>query len=551
MVLNRKVAIGQKAGSLNAIGAGILRIKPSGKTTMVKIIIDNLNSKIVGYLDEEVQVQLDKVLSYKIKGAKYLLSVKRKQWDGVYHLYRRNFGQSFHSGLLSLVEEVLKINKVEYIRQDARIRPQQNILDLKFTPLPNFEPRDYQEFTIDRAIKATRGVLKVATGGGKTRIVSELIGRIKTAPFMFYVLTQDLMHQAHDVLSSTLNQKIGLVGGGEFDIQNINVCTIQTAVLSLNVENKKFNIDDYRFDEEDAEWSDKQLLGIEKMAQLRQVIGAAKGLYFDETHHAGAKTVREVLSASPHAFWRYGGSATPFREDGAEIMIQAMFGKKIVDISASYLIKNKYLIKPYILFDEIEHPDCMFSAYASIYKNCVSQNDKFNTHVADIANHLIRKGLSVLILVKQYLQGDFLKNLIPNTEFLTGKITNKDKRKQTIQDLRTGQRKCLVCTSLGDEGLDLPCLDAVLMAGGGASSTRVYQRIGRALRPSGSGKKKALVVYFEHKAKHLDKHARKAKKIMQAEPEFEIVDSGGPQFICHEIDEIMNLNPDKTSIENI
>ena len=249
---------------------------------MVKILIDNLYSKIIGYLPDEVQVQLDNVLSYKDKNAKYMKAVKMRRWDGVYRLYRRNSGQSFYSGLLSLVEEVLKLNNIAFIRQDARIRPAMNMPDLKFTPPPFFEVRDYQEFTIDRSIKATRGVLKVATGGGKTMIVTELISRLKTAPFMFYVLTEDLMHQAHEVLSTTLNEKIGLIGGGEFDLQKINVCTIQTAVRSINMGNKTFSIDDYKFDEDDMAWDEDQLVGVEKLEQLKRLIEATKGLYFDE-----------------------------------------------------------------------------------------------------------------------------------------------------------------------------------------------------------------------------------------------------------------------------
>lgn len=504
---------------------------------MVKIALNNLTSKIIGYLPEEVHSHLDKTLSYKMKNARYIPAVKNRKWDGVIHLYKQNQGQSFYSGLLSLVTEVLEENKIPYQKVDERVRPIQNLPHLVFSPPTGFEERDYQKFTIDRSLKMSRGILKIATGGGKTLIAAQIIAEIKTSPFMFYVLTEDLLRQAHEVLSSTLNEPIGIIGGGEFNIRNINVCTIQTAVRAIHA-GEKIKISDYQFDEDDI-WDKDDWLEPEKKEQLRKFIFGLKGVYNDETHHVASRTCREVMSASPNALWRFGGSATPYREDGAEIIIQAMFGKKIVDVSASYLIKKGYLVKPYIIFDPI-NDDCNLHSYPSVYKECVSENDTFNTRVANISKYLISKGLSVLILVQQYNQGNYIKKLLPtDIEFLTGKMS-RNSRKKSLQDIKEGKTKCIIGTTLFDEGVDCPCLDVVLMAGGGASSTRVYQRIGRTLRTKGT-KDKALVIYFEHDAKHLEKHAKKARRIMKEEPEFEIIKSSGGDYVFEDINQIYGL----------
>jgi superfamily II DNA or RNA helicase len=102
---------------------------------------------------------------------------------------------------------------------------------------------------------------------------------------------------------------------------------------------------------------------------------------------------------------------------------------------------------------------------------------------------------------------------------------------------------------LADEGVDIPTLDAVLLAGGGASSTRVHQRIGRTLRidrVSANPKDRSIVVYFEHHgAKYLDKHAKKARKIIKTESAFNIIDSAGPKYIKQEIDQIMGDRSNK------
>ena len=506
---------------------------------MIKIVVGNVHSKIVGILSTENHVALDHVLQYKIQNAKYMPNVKAKKWDGVIHLYNQHNGQSFYTGLLSLVREVLKEEKVEFEIVDRRERPPQNFPELTFTPPPNFENRAYQEFTIDRALKFTRGILSMATGSGKTLVTARLISQIKTYPFIFYVLTKDLMEQAHGVLSSCLNTPIGRIGDGEVDIKKITVCTIQTAVMALN-EGSSFKISDYVFDEEDV-WDEKGIEKAEDRERVKKLIRMANGVYFDEVHHVSSRTAKEVMVASINAYWKFGGSATPVREDGTSILIQALFGAKIVDINASYLIKQGDLVKPYIFMEPIDSKVNLHS-YQKIYESCIVKNEKFNKHVADTVNHLVGRGLSVLVLVQQYKQGEYLKDLIPNSEFITGKLSSA-KRLQYINDLRDG-KITLIATSLADEGLDAKGLDAVVMAGGGKSVTKINQRIGRALRKDKSAvnkKDRAVVIIYEHNAKYLDKHAKRIRSILKKEPEFVVMDSKGPNYINAEVDTILGV----------
>jgi superfamily II DNA or RNA helicase len=224
-----------------------------------------------------------------------------------------------------------------------------------------------------------------------------------------------------------------------------------------------------------------------------------------------------------------------------------MFGSKIVNISASYLIEHDWLVKPYILLESISS-EAGWKSYAKVYENSIVKNDPFNIHVAKTANHLVSRGLSTLVLVQQYPQGDYLKELIPNCEFVSGRMSSA-KRKQSIQDLRDKKNMCMIATTLADEGLDIPTLDAALLAGGGASATRVNQRIGRTLRKDKSkSKDKSIVIIYEHDAKHLDKHAKKVRRILKREKEFKLLDSKGPDFICGEIDSILGIKSSNHSV---
>jgi len=678
---------------------------------MVKIIVGNVYSKIAGFLPSNVVSDLTVSLSYKIQGARYIPSVIDNKWDGVIRLYLKNQGQSFYTGLMALVREILKKNNIQYEMIDRRVRPEQNLLNLIFTPPRNYSSREYQEFTIDRALKFTRGILSVCTGGGKTLMVVKIISRIKTYPFIFYVLTKDLMVQAHEVMSNCLNEPIGMIGDGQVDIKKINVCTIQTAVMALNY-GRDIKISDYQFDEEDV-WDEKSIESAEKARQVKDMIMGAKGLYLDEClsgktrvvtehglmriddigrnkcrfvqthdgnnivlrpirrwwdngikdtlkiilsngetitctenhliltkrgwvvakqltdedcvfcanvaaekksllpisiglkssylgtrlkpelkkngqrsignilmecycdwitirnikkgrrqrvydievedthcffannilvhncHHTAASTCKDVLTSSVNAYWRYGGSATPYRESKDEILIQGMFGAKIVDISASYLIQKGFLVKPYIFFVPVED-NTKYHSYAKIYKYCVSKNQFVNQKIAELANHMVKRGLSVLVLVKTYAHGNYLKPLIHGSEFMTGKMTSV-KRTEILNKLRSREIKVVIATSLADEGLDVPTLDAAILAGGGSSANRVNQRIGRTLRKSNDSEKKdkSIIIIYDHTAKYLQKHSNKTRRLLKKEKEFVIKNSKGLDYICNEVDGVL------------
>jgi len=276
----------------------------------------------------------------------------------------------------------------------------------------------------------------------------------------------------------------------------------------------------------------------------------ANGVLVHNCHHTAAKTCKEILEASKNAYWRFGGSATPYREAGDEIMIQAMFGAKIVNISASYLIKKGVLVKPYIFIVPIDSKGDWHS-YPKIYKNCIVDNDELNDNVAEVTNHVTDLGLSCLVLVQHYPQGNYLKKKINNVEFVTGKLTTKDRTK-FIDDLRDGETKAMIATSLADEGLDVLTLDVAILAGGGASITRVNQRIGRTLRKDREGRKeRAIVIIYEHNAKFLADHAKKVRRILKKEPEFEVINSKGLPYLCEEIDELLGISTEPTSLFDV
>jgi superfamily II DNA or RNA helicase len=369
-------------------------------------------------------------------------------------------------------------------------------------------------------------------------MVTELIGELKTAPFIFLVPSIDLLEQTHDTLSSCLNAPIGLIGDGNSDIQDISVMTMQTAIQSLHSQDKKFDPEAYKYDEDD-EWGNA--LEPSKAEMVKKYIKEANGLYFDEAHHAATKTCEEIMRAAKKAYWRFGGSATPYREDGADLMIQALFGRKLVNITPSYLIDRGFLVRPNIFNVKMDGHFGDFFTYGKIYKHWIVENDPLNKLVATTMKYLENAGVSTLTLVQRYEHGERLQALLPGVPFIRGDMKRKD-RKKVILDLKEGRIKSCIATTLADEGLDVKRLGAVLIPGGGKSITRVYQRVGRVLRPfeeDGVKKNHAVAVLFQHDAKFLKDHGNKVRRLMEDEPAF-ITKNCKPYELLNEISGIVS-----------
>lgn len=86
---------------------------------------------------------------------------------------------------------------------------------------------------------------------------------------------------------------------------------------------------------------------------------------------------------------------------------------------------------------------------------------------------------------------------------------------------------CCIGTSLLDEGVDVPVATAGIMAGGGKSSTRALQRVGRLVRPDPQDPNKDIA-YIDEIMDHcrfLDHHANRRRAIYETERAFHISDN--------------------------
>ena len=185
--------------------------------------------------------------------------------------------------------------------------------------------------------------------------------------------------------------------------------------------------------------------------------------------------------------FRFGLSATPWRRiRGEELKIEGVIGPIIYEVKAEDLIREKFLAKP--KFKVIEYESFMPSLaerYKELYEEVIMENEERNKAIVESAYKLAKQGHRVLIDVKRIEHGKILVEMLKkkgiNAEFLSSQSPN---RWEIFEKFKNGEINVLVSTLL-KEGVDIPEISAIILAGGGKSDIMTIQTIGRALRPKG------------------------------------------------------------------
>jgi superfamily II DNA or RNA helicase len=503
--------------------------------------------------------ELDAAASFPVPGHRFSPRFQNGQWDGRKHLFNTN-SLTFPSGLWPRLRRILEkhglaLDVSGQDRGDRRCKPAAGEAiggSEPATPL-----RDYQRKALMQALQAGRGVIQMPTGGGKTLLAAYLIHAIGR-PTFFFVHTRDLLHQTATVLERELGMEIGLLGDGRAMLRPVTVATVQTAGRALEavgasrgkaavaaMAGDEANVDappgpvkrrrkpasgdapalaEDMEDEEEALAEEAPVeLDAATLHEIVEAIQKAGLVVFDECHHVPAATFYRVASRAASAAWRFGLSATPWRDDHQDMLLEAALGPVVSVTDFSGLIALGNLVPARILVTRPRMPRLARPrelGYAGLYRLAIVENQERNRAIAARARQWAAQGLSVLVLVAQTAHGRALAALLPEAGFVHGGV-DSEQRRRALDELERKLRPILIATTLADEGLDVPSLGAVILAGAGKSATRLYQRIGRALRPA-PGKQEALVQDFLDEAPWLRQHGEARLELYRQEACFRI-----------------------------
>jgi superfamily II DNA or RNA helicase len=297
--------------------------------------------------------------------------------------------------------------------------------------------------------------------------------------------TLDLVRQWHDGLAATFGGRIGLVGGGEHEVQPLTVTTYDSAYLHM------------------------------------EHLGARFGLVvFDECHHLPGETyaLAARLCLAP---FRLGLTATPERADGREALLAELIGpvvyrRDIVEMTGTYLADYE-TVRVSVELTDAERAE--YEAERALYKAFLTAQGISMARPTGWTDFIIRASRSdegrramaayrrqravaftapaKLAYVERLLELHRHDRVILFTEdnatvhlvsqrFLIPSITHRTgvrERAEILAAFAAGRYGALATSKVLNEGVDIPDANvAVIMSGSGSVREHV-QRLGRVLRP--------------------------------------------------------------------
>lgn len=435
----------------------------------MKLLADNLWTYVHGHLPVGL---LEPPTSFFKRGSWFAAAYQKRVWDGKVRFLKFDNYRKMHrfpTGLLQDVIDYLDAREYRYELADLR-----NVT----TVAPNYRLHpdvdltagkyDYQGEALDAALTFGRGVIKLATGGGKTELGAAVINSVG-GQWCWLTHKRNLLYQTRARLEQRLQRPIGILGDQEEQIEDITVCMVQT----LSNIFKKSGREGCR------EW-----------------FRTLDGLLLDECHHIDSDQWYDVVQETP-AVWRFGLTATPPRPDDGGMYLTAMTGPILIDVPARELIRRDVLVPPRIWFVPIDQPNLGRSKqdWRDVYRQCIVENEYRNQRIADVVRVFSLEQKSSMILVKQVKHGTAIKQVLDDRGLTSGWIfgkTSEADRQRQLEALWAGELNTIIAQAetMG-EGVDIPPLRALVNAtgtrgGGSAKEDEVgrvtLQFIGRGLR---------------------------------------------------------------------
>jgi superfamily II DNA or RNA helicase len=206
----------------------------------LKLVIGNTYSRFVDVTkeDEDILAEIDAVLSVKHKNYYFDKRYKSGRWDGKEHFYdKKNY--TFPSGLIAFIEDILDEYEIEREYEDKMFKvsvPDEIVL--AHEEFGSITLRDYQHEAVKLSLELKRGIVNVATNGGKTEIASGIIQQLlpnlkKGQKILFVTHNTEIFHQSAKRIEERLGIEVGRIAGSTWDERVVNVVMIPTLVSRL------------------------------------------------------------------------------------------------------------------------------------------------------------------------------------------------------------------------------------------------------------------------------------------------------------------------------
>jgi superfamily II DNA or RNA helicase len=461
----------------------------------VEIIVGGKRSLIKGIFPKD---DIDFATSAYVNGYQYSPMFRRRRsdgsraWDGKMHLFSR-VSNTFATGVLDIVCEVLDNNRIKYgiIYPEATIERNWEIPDT----CGEYVLYDYQKEAcadfFKKRILPYRGVIKIGTGGGKT-VCGATIARVVGGKTLFLVHGKKLTRQNHEVFQKVFRdqlQDIGVIDAKRWEPNLITIASSDTLYARMK------NID----------YEDK----------LKELFDGVVLVIVDECHRSTSKSFMEILK-SVNAPMRLGLSGTPNKkEDDRDLLLHSVtgpivFGMGVKGLKEAGAVSKAHLVSVIINQPILREDLDWQEAYESLVVNNKYRHEVISKLVAERANNgktiLLLAGNSISLADQLY---EWVTKLVDSVDVkLINGLSGDKVVDSAFKDLQDKKIKVVITTTIADEGLDIPAINCLVLAGGGKSFVKTIQRVGRALRLKEDGGHAEIVDIIDNTNGYLRKHAK-------------------------------------------
>lgn len=410
--------------------------------------------------------ELSNFFTFEVPGAKFMPSVKRRQWDGKIRLLNSR-NNTMYVGLLPYIRTFCDERDYD-LQYDSDLELQeefsfQEAVEFSQTLGLPFEARKYQLEAFTHSVRHNRAMILSPTGSGKSLIIY-LLTRFYSEKTLIIVPTVSLVRQLYSDFK---------------DYGYKGECKLISAGVDKEVIDEDITI---------TTWQSIYQMPKKWFDQFDVVVG-------DEAHLFKAKSLTSIMTKLSGCKYRFGFTGTLDGSETHKLVLEGMFGQVQSFVKTKQLIEGDTLADLKIKILVLKYSEATRKAQKEAKyhdeMDFVTQNSKRNNFIANLALSLEGNSLILFSFVEKH--GKILYDLVNNKIAKNRKLffvfggTDADTR-ESIRAITEKESNAIIIASYGtfSTGINIRNLHNVVFASPSKSRVRNLQSIGRGLRKGDS-----------------------------------------------------------------
>jgi len=333
---------------------------------------------------------------------------------------------------------------------------------------PADDDRPYQTSAARRLLSARHAAVEIGTGLGKSRIIRNLLKELALRAIVMAPSLSIAGQLYRDFVTHFGKARVGRFFDGHKEPQKMIVVGVGAS-----------------------------LTRVAPGSLVWDQLSSARAFFADESHMCPASTLEKVCHGlAAGAEYRFFFSGTQMRNDGLDLLLQAITGPIVFRMTVRDGVDQKYLTKPLFRMLWMDSDvDCSSSDAMVLTRRHVYGNPRVALAAATFANKAVSlMDRPTLILVDEMEQfARLLPHLKHEVRFAHGGVTGKNREKipsafhdsdteKLVDAFNARKFPILVGTSCVSTGTDLCAPGCIVYLRGGKSEIEVRQGVGRGTR---------------------------------------------------------------------